>query len=96
MRHSTPVLTANIYQIAGVNDLRQAVSNRHEAAAFGSSCRSLAPSGASPYANQEETLATREKQKLIKERLHSWLVADPDRTERLVRISSLGAREYSC
>ncbi len=35
--------------------------------------------------NQEETLAAREKQKLIKERFRSWVFADPDRTERLVR-----------
>jgi N12 class adenine-specific DNA methylase len=36
--------------------------------------------------NQEETLAAREKQKLIKERFRSWVFTDPDRTERLVRI----------
>jgi N12 class adenine-specific DNA methylase len=36
--------------------------------------------------NQEETLAAREKQRLIKERFRAWLFADPDRTERLVRI----------
>ena len=36
--------------------------------------------------NQEDTLAAREKQKLIKERFRSWVFADPDRTERLVRI----------
>src|SRR6266566_9909934 len=36
--------------------------------------------------NQEDTLAAREKQKLIKERFRSWLFSDPDRTERLVRI----------
>lgn len=36
--------------------------------------------------NQEETLAAREKQKLIKERFRSWVFADPERTERLVRI----------
>jgi len=35
--------------------------------------------------NQEETLAAREKQKLIKERFRAWVFADPDRTERLVR-----------
>jgi len=35
--------------------------------------------------NPEETLAAREKQKLIKERFRSWVFADPDRTERLVR-----------
>ena len=36
--------------------------------------------------NQEETMAAREKQKLIKERFRSWVFSDPDRTERLVRI----------
>lgn len=36
--------------------------------------------------NQEETMAAREKQKLIKERFRTWVFADPDRTERLVRI----------
>jgi N12 class adenine-specific DNA methylase len=36
--------------------------------------------------NQEETLAAKEKQKLIKERFKHWTFADPDRTERLVRI----------
>jgi N12 class adenine-specific DNA methylase len=36
--------------------------------------------------NQEATLAAREKQKLIKERFRSWLFADPERTERLVRL----------
>jgi N12 class adenine-specific DNA methylase len=36
--------------------------------------------------NQEETLAAREKQKSIKERFRSWVFADPDRTERLVRV----------
>ena len=35
--------------------------------------------------NPDETLAAREKQKLIKERFRSWVFADPDRTERLVR-----------
>jgi N12 class adenine-specific DNA methylase len=35
--------------------------------------------------NQEQTLAAREKQKLIKERFRAWVFADPDRTERLVR-----------
>ena len=35
--------------------------------------------------NHEETLAAREKQKLIKERFRSWLFRDPERTERLVR-----------
>ena len=36
--------------------------------------------------NQEQTLAAREKQKRIKERFRSWVFADPDRTEKLVRI----------
>ena len=36
--------------------------------------------------NQEETLAAREKQKRIKEAFRSWVFADPERTERLVRI----------
>ena len=36
--------------------------------------------------NQEATLAAREKQKLIKERFKAWVFADPDRTERLVRL----------
>jgi len=36
--------------------------------------------------NQEETLAAREKQKLIKERFRSWVWTDPERTERLVRL----------
>jgi N12 class adenine-specific DNA methylase len=36
--------------------------------------------------NQEQTMAAREKQKLIKERFRSWVFADPERTERLVRI----------
>ncbi|MBS0261813.1 MAG: DEAD/DEAH box helicase family protein [Planctomycetes bacterium] len=36
--------------------------------------------------NPEETLAAREKQKLIKERFRSWVFADPERTERLVRL----------
>jgi N12 class adenine-specific DNA methylase len=36
--------------------------------------------------NQVETLAAREKQKLIKERFKSWVFSDPDRAERLVRI----------
>jgi N12 class adenine-specific DNA methylase len=35
--------------------------------------------------NQEATLAAREKQKAIKERFRSWVFADPERTERLVR-----------
>lgn len=36
--------------------------------------------------NQEATLAAREKQKQIKERFRAWAFADPDRTERLVRL----------
>jgi N12 class adenine-specific DNA methylase len=36
--------------------------------------------------NQEETLAAREKQKLIKEGFRSWVFTDPERTERLVRL----------
>jgi N12 class adenine-specific DNA methylase len=36
--------------------------------------------------NPEETLAAREKQKLIKERFRAWLFRDPERTERLVRV----------
>ena len=36
--------------------------------------------------NQEATLAAREKQGQIKARFRSWIFADPDRTERLVRI----------
>src|SRR5947209_15004180 len=36
--------------------------------------------------NQEDTLAAREKQQRIKERFRAWLFADPDRTERLVRL----------
>ena len=36
--------------------------------------------------NQEATLAAREKQAQIKARFRSWVFADPDRTERLVRI----------
>ncbi|MBP3954371.1 DEAD/DEAH box helicase family protein [Gemmata sp. G18] len=35
--------------------------------------------------NQEETLRAKEKQKQIKEQFRSWVFADPDRTERLVR-----------
>ncbi|MFM7318743.1 MAG: DEAD/DEAH box helicase family protein, partial [bacterium] len=44
------------------------------------------PNGDSRVVNQEETLAAREKQKLIKEKFRAWVFADPDRTERLVRI----------
>jgi N12 class adenine-specific DNA methylase len=36
--------------------------------------------------NPEATLAAKEKQKAIKERFRTWVFADPDRTERLVRI----------
>jgi N12 class adenine-specific DNA methylase len=36
--------------------------------------------------NQEDTMAAREKQKLIKERFRTWVFGDPDRTERLVRL----------
>lgn len=36
--------------------------------------------------NPEETLAAKEKQKLIKEKFRTWVFADPDRTERLVRV----------
>ena len=36
--------------------------------------------------NQEETLAAREKQKAIKEAFRQWVFADPERTERLVRL----------
>lgn len=36
--------------------------------------------------NQQETMAAREKQKRIKDRFRAWVFADPDRTERLVRI----------
>jgi N12 class adenine-specific DNA methylase len=39
--------------------------------------------------NQEETLAAREKQKAIKERFRSWVFADPERTERLVRLAGI-------
>jgi N12 class adenine-specific DNA methylase len=36
--------------------------------------------------NREATIAAREKQKLIKERFRSWIFADPERTEQLVRL----------
>jgi N12 class adenine-specific DNA methylase/SAM-dependent methyltransferase len=36
--------------------------------------------------NHDETLAAREKQKIIKEKFKSWVFNDPDRTERLVRL----------
>ncbi len=44
------------------------------------------PDGDTRVVNQEATLAAREKQKRIKESFRSWLFADPERTERLVRI----------
>ena len=37
-------------------------------------------------ANPEATLAAREKQKRLKERFRTWVFAEPDRTERLVRV----------
>ncbi len=45
-------------------------------------------SGEERVVNQAETLAAKEKQRLIKEKFKSWTFsdADPDRTERLVRI----------
>ena len=36
--------------------------------------------------NQEATLAAREKQKLIKEKFKSWVFAEPERADRLVRL----------
>ncbi len=36
--------------------------------------------------NPEETLAAKEKQKRIKERFRSWVFAEPERAERLVRV----------
>ena len=36
--------------------------------------------------NQEDTLAAREKQRIIKERFRAWVFSDADRTERLVRL----------
>lgn len=36
--------------------------------------------------NPTETLAAKEKQKLIKEKFKSWIFSDPDRSERLVRL----------
>ena len=36
--------------------------------------------------NQDDTLAAREKQKRIKERFRTWIFADPERAERLVRL----------
>ena len=42
--------------------------------------------GETRVVNQDETLAAREKQKLLKERFRSWVFTDPERTEALVRI----------
>src|SRR5258707_6797891 len=42
--------------------------------------------GESRVVNPEETLAAREKQKLIKERFRAWLFSYSERTERLVRV----------
>ncbi len=42
--------------------------------------------GETRVVNQDDTLAAREKQKLIKDRFRSWVFAEPERTERLVRI----------
>lgn len=36
--------------------------------------------------NQEETLAAKERQRLLKENFKAWIFADPERTERMVRI----------
>ena len=44
------------------------------------------PSGEQRVVNQEETLAAREKQKRIKEAFKSWVFAEPERTETLVRL----------
>ncbi|MEZ6121205.1 MAG: DEAD/DEAH box helicase family protein [Pirellulaceae bacterium] len=44
------------------------------------------PNGDERIVNQEETLAAREKQKLIKEKFKTWTFHDPERSERLVRI----------
>src|SRR5262245_39082215 len=46
--------------------------------------------------NQEETLAARDKQKAIKERFRTWIFADPDRTERLVRLLPFVAQWRDC
>ena len=43
------------------------------------------PNGEERVVNQEDTLAAREKQKLIKDKFKSWVFAEPERTERLVR-----------
>ena len=74
--------------------VRHAAGQRHLAARAGpqheDAGRSTTPSRHGDreerVVNQEETLAAREKQKLIKERFRSWVFADPDRTERLVRL----------
>jgi N12 class adenine-specific DNA methylase len=44
------------------------------------------PDGETRVVNQEQTLAAREKQKLIKEKFKSWVFESPERTERLVRL----------
>lgn len=44
------------------------------------------PNGEERVVNQEATLATKEKQKTIKEKFKSWIFADPERSERLVRL----------
>jgi N12 class adenine-specific DNA methylase/predicted RNA methylase len=44
------------------------------------------PSGEQRVVNQDETLAAREKQKLIKEKFKAFVFAEPARTERLVRL----------
>ena len=44
------------------------------------------PNGEVRVVNQEDTLAAREKQKIIKEKFKAWVFKEPDRTERLVRL----------
>lgn len=44
------------------------------------------PEGEERIVNETETLAAKEKQKLIKERFKAWVFTDPNRTDRLVRI----------
>ena len=44
------------------------------------------PHGEQKVVNPDATLAAREKQKLIKEKFKSWVFAEPERTERLVRL----------
>jgi N12 class adenine-specific DNA methylase len=46
----------------------------------------VTPSGEQRVVNQEDTLAAREKQKLIKEKFKAWVFQEPDRTEHLVRL----------